>query len=77
MRKELISKISNDKKYEYNLSEILFEINTKEKLTKYKDILDYINLNNFKTAVTKYSISNMRILMGKLDGLRKRFCQIN
>ena len=32
LRKELMSKISNDKKYEYNLSEILFEINTKEKL---------------------------------------------
>ena len=72
LRKELISKISNDKKYEYNLSEILFEINTKEKLeSKYKDILDYINLNNFKTAVTKYSISNSANFNGEIGWVKE------
>ena len=72
LRKELISKISNDKKYEYNLSEILFEINTKDKLdTKYKEILDYINLNNFKTAVTKYSISNSANFNGEIGWVKE------
>ena len=72
LRKELISKISNDKKYEYNLSEILFEINTKEKLeSKYKNILDYINLNNFKTAVTKYSISNSANFNGEIGWVKE------
>ena len=72
LRKELMSKISNDKKYEYNLSEILFEINTKEKLeSKYKNILDYINLNNFKTAVTKYSISNSANFNGEIGWVKE------
>ena len=32
LKTELISKISNNKKYEYNLSEILFEIEGNENL---------------------------------------------
>ena len=72
LRKELISKISNDKKYEYNLSEILFEIDTKEKLEfKYKEIMDYINLNDFKTTVTKYSISNSANFNGEIGWVKE------
>ena len=51
--------MSKDKKYEYNLSEILFEVESNDNYTnKYKSILEYIRSNNFKAAAAKYSISN-------------------
>lgn len=72
LKEKLSKQISRNKKYEYNLSEILFEINTKEKLeSKYKNILDYINLNNFKTAVTKYSISNSANFNGEIGWVKE------
>ena len=59
LKLELIEKISSNKKYEYNLSELLFEVDKNEKLEKkYKEILNYIKLNNFKTAASKFSISS-------------------
>ena len=59
LRSELIDKISNNKKYEYNISEILFEIEENESVDiKYKKIIEYINLNGFKSAAYKFSISN-------------------
>ena len=58
LKLELIEKISSNKKYEYNLSEILFEVDKNEKIEKkYKEILNYIKLNDFKTAASKFSIS--------------------
>ena len=51
--------MSKEKKYDYNLSEILFEVETNENLkNKYKTILEYIKSNNFKAAAARYSISN-------------------
>ena len=59
LKEELIKNISNKKKYEYELSEILFEINSNEKFeTKYKNILEYIKNNDFKSAASKFSLSN-------------------
>ncbi len=59
LRSDLELKIKNNKKYEYNLSELLFELNNKEKVYKtYKNIIDYVKLNNFKSAAFKYSIAN-------------------
>ena len=59
LKEELIKNISNEKKYEYELSEILFEINSNEKFeTKYKNILEYIKNNDFKSAASKFSLSN-------------------
>ena len=57
-KKKFKLKISNNKKYEYNLSEILFEIEKNENFkNKYKLINKlYKNLNDFKTAASKYSI---------------------
>ena len=49
LRSELDKKISNIKKYEYNLSELLFEIEANETLDmKYKKIKEYINSKGFK-----------------------------
>ena len=59
LRSDLELKIKNNKKYEYNLSELLFELNKTEKVYKtYEDIIDYVKLNNFKSAAFKYSIAN-------------------
>ena len=51
LKKELELKISNNKKYQYNLSEILFEISQNENAeNKYKKIMKSINSNDFKTS---------------------------
>ena len=52
LRSELLLKISSDIKYEYNLSEILFEIENNENIEdKYNIIINFINKNGFKSAV--------------------------
>ena len=59
LKRKLQMEMSKDKKYEYNLSEILFEVEPNDNYTnKYKSILEYIRSNNFKAAAAKYSISN-------------------
>ena len=59
LKEELIKNISNKKKYEYELSEILFEIDNNEQFeSKYKNILKYIKNNDFKSAASKFSLSN-------------------
>ena len=59
LKVDLTSKISKNKKYEYNISELLFELNENETLeNKYKEIISYIKLNDFRTAATRFSISN-------------------
>ena len=70
--KQLKSKISKNKKYEYNISEILFEIENNENLNnKYKLITRYINLNNFKTAASRFSISNSSIKGGEIGWVKE------
>ena len=50
LKLNLTKKISENKKYEYNLSEILFEIEKDESLEKkYKNILKYIKLNDWSS----------------------------
>ena len=72
LRKQLKSKISKNKKYEYNISEILFEIENNENLNnKYKLITRYINLNNFKTAASRFSISNSSIKGGEIGWVKE------
>ena len=45
LKLDLEAKILNNKKYEYNISEILFEVEKNEKYEiKYKKILDYYNI---------------------------------
>ena len=50
LKNELNVKIANNKKYEYNLSEILFDLEQNEKLNdKVEKIHKYIKQNDFKT----------------------------
>ena len=59
LKEKLILKFSSDTKYEYNLSEILFEVEKSETFeNKYNQIIEYINLNDFKAAASKFSISS-------------------
>ncbi len=77
-RKELILKISNEKKYEYNLSEILFDIDENEKLiSKHAKIVNTIKENDFKTAVSKYSISSSSDLGGELGWIKETMLSNN
>ena len=72
LREELINKISRDKKYEYKLSEILFEIEDKEIYEKkINEINDYIKNNNFRLAATKYSISNSANKGGEIGWVKE------
>ena len=72
LSQQLQKKISNNKKYEYNLSELLFEIGKNEKVNKkYKEIFDYIKLNNFKLAVFKYSISDSSKKGGEIGWIKE------
>ena len=72
LREELINKISRDKKYEYKLSEILFEIEDNEIYEKkINEINDYIKNNNFRLAATKYSISNSANKGGEIGWVKE------
>ena len=78
LKLKLTNKISNNKKFEYNLSEILFEIKDTNDLNKlYKEILDYININSFDAAVSKYSISNSSLSGGKLGWIKETLLSEN
>ncbi len=72
LKEELINKISIEKKYEYKLSEILFEIEDNEIYEKkVNEIIDYINNNNFRLAATKYSISNSANKGGEIGWVKE------
>ncbi len=72
LKRKISSKISSKKKYEYNLSEILFELDKNEIFEeKYKEILNYIKLNNFKSAASKYSLSNSSNRGGQIGWIKE------
>ncbi len=71
-KKELIIKISNNKKYEYNISELLFDIEKNESFkNKHKKILQYIKLNDFKSAASKFSIANSSKIGGEIGWIKE------
>ena len=77
-RKELILKISNKKKYEYNLSEILFDIDKNEKLiSKHAKIVNTIREKDFKTAASKFSISSSSDIGGELGWIKETMLSNN
>ena len=72
LKEDLIKKISSTKKYEYKLSEILFEINENETFkSKYNEIIKYVKINDFKSAATKYSISNSSNKGGQIGWIKE------
>tara|TARA_Y100000816_G_scaffold291070_1_gene281340 strand:+ start:1038 stop:1964 length:927 start_codon:yes stop_codon:yes gene_type:complete len=78
LKSELKFKISENKKYEYNISELLFEIEKSETLeSKYKRILQYIKLNNFKAAASRFSISNTSKSGGEIGWVKETLLSQN
>ena len=71
-KEEIRNKIKNRKQKEYNLSEILFELEEQEKLEdKYELITSYINRKGFFEAVLKFSISKTINNKGKLGWVKE------
>ena len=69
---EIKNKIKNRKQKEYNLKEILFELEENEKLEdKYELINSYINRKSFSEAVLKFSISKTINNKGKLGWVKE------
>ncbi len=74
---ELKKKINKDLKnntniLEYNIREILFEVNEKENLdSKLREIKDTIKSTNFGTAATIYSISNTSDKQGEIGWVKE------
>ncbi len=78
LKKQLVKKIKSLKKSEYNLSELLFEIDNNENLVnKFKTIKEYINSNNFKLAATRYSISNSANKGGEIGWIKETILSEN
>ena len=71
-KEEIKNKIKDRKQKEYNLSEILFELEENEKLEdKYELINSYINRKSFSEAVLKFSISKTINNKGKLGWVKE------
>ena len=78
LKNELNVKIANNKKYEYNLSEILFDLEQNEKLNdKVEKIHKYIKQNDFKTAAYKFSISNSSNRGGEIGWIKETLLSKN
>ena len=72
IKKNLVKNYANNKRYEYNLSEILFEIEQDENFDKkYEEIINYITKNEFKVAASKYSISNSSNRGGEIGWVKE------
>ena len=72
LKKELLKNISNNKIYEYNLSEILFDLDNNETFeNKYKKIINFINDNDFKSAAIKFSLSNSASRGGEIGWVKE------
>ena len=56
---------NQDKIYEYNLSEILFDLNT-----NYKEVINFIDNYGFEAAASKYSISDTSVNGGKIGWIK-------
>ena len=56
---------NQDKIYEYNLSEILFDLNT-----DYKEVINFIDNYGFEAAASKYSISDTSVNGGKIGWIK-------
>lgn len=72
LREELVIKMSKNKKKEYNLSEILFEIESPKQIkNKYDEILKLIKTKDFETAAYKYSIANSSTNGGQIGWVKE------
>ena len=72
LSKQLKAKIYKNRKFEYNLSEILFEVDNNENVIKKNDeILNSIKKYGFKASASKYSISNSASIGGNIGWVKE------
>ena len=72
------SKISTNRKFEYNISELLFDVGSNENINdKYDDIIAYIKANNFKSAAIRFSISNSSSNGGNIGWIKETILSDN
>ena len=72
LSKQLEVKIYKNRKFEYNLSEILFEVDNNENvIKKNNEILKSIKKYGFKASASKYSISNSASLGGNIGWVKE------
>ena len=78
LKLELKSKISTNRKFEYNISELLFDVGSNENINdKYDDIIAYIKANNFKSAAIRFSISNSSSNGGNIGWIKETILSDN
>ncbi len=72
LSKQLKVKIYKNRKFEYNLSEILFEVDNNENvIKKNEEILKSIKKYGFKASASKYSISNSASVGGNIGWVKE------
>ncbi|MDC3070392.1 peptidylprolyl isomerase [Candidatus Pelagibacter sp.] len=72
LSKQLKVKIYKNRNFEYNLSEILFEVDNNENVIKKNDeILKSIKKYGFKASASKYSISNSASVGGNIGWVKE------
>lgn len=78
LKNQLIEKSSKVKKFEYKLSEILYEVKNNENFKdKNKTVFNYIKNNDFKVAATKFSISNSSNKGGEIGWIKETLLSKN
>ena len=78
LRNELLESVSNNKKFEYNLSEILFEVPKDSNLDKqYEIILENIKINGFENTAIKFSISETAFRGGNIGWIKETLLSEN
>ncbi len=72
LKEKLRDQLKNNKKYEYNLSELLFEVDKSENFdSKYLRITNYINSTTFKNAASKFSIAGSNNKGGQIGWIKE------
>ena len=78
LKQKLIDNLSNNKKFMYNLSELLFEVKNTENLqVKYNNILNYVKEYDFKSASSRFSIANSAEKGGQIGWVKETLLSEN
>ncbi len=78
LKQKLIDNLSNNKKFMYNLSELLFEVRNAENLQiKYNNILNYVKEYDFKSASSRFSIASSADKGGQIGWVKETLLSEN
>ncbi len=78
LKQKLIDNLSNNKKFMYNLSELLFEVRNAENLQiKYNNIINYVKEYDFKSASSRFSIASSADKGGQIGWVKETLLSEN